>query len=72
MSDGETIREDARRDAAHDKLEAMMPDDPCECGMRQWFLVDTSVYGDDADGNRGVPLRVWECHNCERKVEVTG
>ena len=54
MSDGETIREDAKRE------------------MRQWFLVDTSVYGDDADGNRGVPLRVWECHNCEREVEVTG
>lgn len=35
-------------------------------------LIYTGVYGDDADGNRGVPLKAWECRECGQEVEVTG
>jgi hypothetical protein len=37
-----------------------------------WKLTSTGVYGDDADGNRGVPLRAYECRECGAEVEVTG
>ena len=37
-----------------------------------WKLTDTSVYGDDADGNRGTRLRAWECRECGKEVEVLG
>ena len=37
-----------------------------------WKLISTGVYGDDADGNRGVPLKAWECRECGQEVEVTG
>lgn len=61
MSTREEIRGDAKRDAYQDD-----GPDPCECGMRQWSLAQT----DDADGRRGVPLRLWECRNCGREQEV--
>ena len=37
-----------------------------------WKLTGTSVYGDNADGNFGVPLKTWECRECGQEVEVTG
>ncbi len=37
-----------------------------------WKLTSTGVYGDDADGNRGVPLKAWTCRECGQEVEVTG
>ena len=37
-----------------------------------WKLTGTTIYGDDADGNRGVPLKAWECRECGQEVEVTG
>ncbi len=61
--------EEYRRLDHEEELERIMPE-VCGCGMRQWFLVDTSIYGDDADGNRGVPMKTWECHNCGNEVEV--
>lgn len=70
MSTSEEICQEAKRDAYYDKIEPLLPDEPCGCGMRQWFLVDTDVYGADADGNRGVPLRLWECKNCGNEVEM--
>lgn len=55
-------------------LECM--DEPCqytECDSgASWLLRDVTVYGDDADGNRGVPLYLWECKNCGREMEVIG
>ncbi len=37
-----------------------------------WKFLGTTLYGDDADGNRGVPLRAWECIICGNEVEVIG
>ena len=37
-----------------------------------WKFLGTTLYGDDADGNRGVPLRAWECIMCGQEVEVIG
>ena len=37
-----------------------------------WKFRGASVYGDDADGNRGVPLKAYECRECGNEVEVLG
>ncbi|KKM16759.1 hypothetical protein LCGC14_1682570 [marine sediment metagenome] len=37
-----------------------------------WKFLGTTPYGDDADGNFGVPLRAWECIECGQEVEVIG
>ena len=37
-----------------------------------WKFVGAYVYGDNADGNFGVPLKAWECRECGNEVEVTG
>ena len=37
-----------------------------------WKFMGTTLYGDDADGNRGVPLRAWQCTECDEEVEVIG
>ncbi|KKK85006.1 hypothetical protein LCGC14_2777600 [marine sediment metagenome] len=35
-----------------------------------WKYLGTTLYGDDADGNRGVLLRTYECRACGRAMEV--
>ena len=35
-----------------------------------WKLIGTTLYGDDADGNRGLPLRTWECCECGEELDV--
>ena len=37
-----------------------------------WTLVDRTIYGDDADGRRGVPLFTFECSECHDEVNVLG
>ncbi len=37
-----------------------------------WKFRGATLYGDDADGNRGVPLRTWECTECGQELEVLG
>ncbi len=37
-----------------------------------WKFIEVSVYGDDADGNRGIRLQTWECRECGEEVEVIG
>ena len=37
-----------------------------------WKFLGTTLYGDDVDGNRGVPLRTWECTECGQEIEVVG
>ncbi len=37
-----------------------------------WKFLGTTLYGDDADGNRGVPLRAWVCTVCGNEIEVIG
>jgi hypothetical protein len=37
-----------------------------------WIFKGATTYGDDADGNRGVPLRAYECRVCGNEVEVMG
>ena len=37
-----------------------------------WKFLGTTLYGDDADGNRGVPLREWVCTECGEEIEVIG
>jgi len=52
--------------------EPYAPEDPCDsCGGTDWRLVETTVYGDDADGRRGVPLYVYECMSCHDETLVT-
>jgi len=48
---------------------ALAPD-ACECGACDWALAGADVYGADADGNRGVPCRLWVCVNCHAEREV--
>ena len=53
-------------------LEGREPPMDCgSCGERTWRFRGVSVYGDDADGNRGVPMEAWECA-CGNEIEVTG
>jgi len=33
-----------------------------ECGEK--LFVSEEVYGEDADGNRGIVVVVWDCPNC--------
>ena len=35
-----------------------------------WVQIDSSMYGDDADGNRGVSMRVFQCKVCKEEKEV--
>ena len=37
-----------------------------------WKYLGQTLYGDDADGNRGVPLRTWVCTECGEEIEVIG
>ena len=62
------LRAEEREDRKGLRFEDYMPD-PCECGGK-WFLTEESTYGDDADGNRGVPLLVWECGSCRNELET--
>lgn len=39
---------------------------------KTWEFRGKDVYGDDADGNRGVPMTLWECSACGDEVEVLG
>ena len=70
MTDPETMREDAKRERHEEKMESLMPGECGDCGASEWNLVDTFLYGDDADGNRGVPMRVWGCRECDNETEV--
>lgn len=60
-----------RREDYEDRMDALGRPDTCECGG-QFVLAETTTYGDDADGNRGVPLRQWICPECDAEVEVIG
>ncbi|KKK92971.1 hypothetical protein LCGC14_2697560 [marine sediment metagenome] len=68
MSDAESRREDAKREDWEDK-HPTPPVDCGECGERTWRLRERYVYGDDADGNRGMLMEVWECA-CGNEMEV--
>ena len=61
-----------RRQELEDQMEGREPPMDCgSCGERTWRFRGVSVYGDDADGNRGVPMEAWECA-CGNEIEVTG
>jgi len=49
---------------------ALAPDVECGCGIWDWVLADTDVWGADADGRRGAMLRLWECAGCGAEREV--
>ena len=71
MGDYESRREDYKREAWED-AHPMEREGTCQrnnCGG-ELRLVLTTTYGDDADGRRGVPLRVYECSVCGDEVEV--
>ena len=74
MSTLEEIREDAKRDAAHEKEWQMRPRGPCQnCGADAWtFTGSDPAYGADADGRRGIPLAEWECRQCGQLTSVLG
>jgi len=55
---------EARLDAYYDDMARYEPDEDCRCGAHSWECTEQTVYGDDADGNRGRPLRVYECRKC--------
>ncbi len=64
---------EGRRLNAEEREEREAP--PFDCGgcrERVWHFKGRTVYGDDADGNRGIPLEAWECGNCGAEIEVTG
>lgn len=75
MSTPEDIRQDAKRDAYHDWLEAVTPVKCSQCGTEDsgaWILLGTDpAYGADADGRRGMTGREWECR-CGNIVLVVG
>lgn len=50
-------------------VEPYIPD-PCKCGGN-WKLLETATWGSDADGNRGIPERLWECDRCESETTLT-
>ena len=67
MSDAESRHEDAKREDWEDKHP--MPEVDCgQCGERTWRLTQRYMYGDDADGNRGVPMELYECA-CGNEME---
>ena len=69
MSDYESRREDAKREDWEDKHP--QPEMNCpSCLDRSWQYQLTYTYGDDADGNRGMKMEVWECAN-GHEIEVT-
>lgn len=70
MSTAEDRREDAKRERYEERMAALpQPESKCECGG-SWVLADATIYGDDADGNRGVPLYLYECVSCGNEAEV--
>ena len=74
MSDYEDIVTDAKREAWEDRYgvgSKVYPDETCgTCGRDdRWSLAEMTVYGDDADGNRGRPLYVFGCE-CGNECEV--
>lgn len=35
-----------------------------------WVQISSEIYGDDADGNRGVLMKTFECTECKEELEV--
>ncbi len=69
MSDAESRREDAKREQWED--DHPPPEINCpSCLDRAWTFMGRWVYGDDADGNRGITMETWECAN-GHEIEVT-
>ena len=69
MSDPESLAEDAKREEWEDKHPLPEVDCP-ECTERTWSYRGSYLYGDDADGNRGIRMELWECAN-GHEIEVT-
>lgn len=69
----EDDRADEREEARRLRWEEDHPEPNLEacalCRENRWVLRETTVYGDDADGRRGVPLAIYEC-DCGNEVEV--
>jgi hypothetical protein len=76
--DDEDWQEEMRHLRYEDRLEreeARAPrprPETCRCGARDsWMQTGPPLtYGEDADGNRGRPLFVFECKACQNEVEV--
>jgi hypothetical protein len=64
-------REYYKREDHEARMDALGRPDNCDCGG-EYVLALTTTYGDDADGRRGVPLRVWECNRCGNEQEIAG
>ena len=62
MSDPESRRDDAKREQWEDDHPS--PEGNCpSCLDTAWTFIEKWVYGDDADGNRGIHMETWECAN---------
>ncbi len=71
MSTPEEIRYDGQQEDREEQL-LMPPEDCSSCGQGGlWKFRSRYLYGDDADGNRGMPMETWECV-CGAEIEVTG
>ena len=73
MRYGDDDYAEARRlnaEECYEHEQSLAPDVACECGVSDWVLADTDVWGADADGRRGAMLRVWECARCGAEREV--
>lgn len=60
-----------RREDYEDRMEALGRPGTCACGGA-FSLAEETTYGDDADGRRGIPLRLWVCDRCEEEQEIRG
>lgn len=59
-----------RREDYEDRMVALGRPE-CACGG-MFQLDQETTYGDDADGRRGIPLRLWVCDRCEEEQEIRG
>lgn len=64
-----------RREDYEDRMESLGRPHPHlfpeVCGGT-FQLAEETTYGDDADGRRGIPLRLWVCDRCEEEQEIRG
>jgi hypothetical protein len=73
VSTVEELREDAKAEVYEEWLGTLpQPDGGCFCGGRTWVLMERFVYGDDADGNRGVPAYLYQCAACSNERTTDG
>lgn len=63
-------RQDREERYDRDRERYPAPDKDCSCGNGDWEATIETEYGSDLDGNRGVPLIVFECSACGQEREV--